>query len=53
MGDYNVRSRRAFEKNGYVIDQVIPQESGRKAKEVYDMVLTHQRHVELLNQTSC
>ena len=25
VGDYNPRSRRAFEKNGYVIDRVIPQ----------------------------
>ena len=44
VGDYNPRSRRAFEKNGYVIDQMILQEPGQKSKEVYDMILTHQRY---------
>ncbi len=39
IADYNPRSRRAFEKNGYVVDQVIPQPPGRKAREVCDMVL--------------
>jgi len=39
IGDYNQRSRRAFEKNGFVIDEVIAQPDGGKAKEVYDMVL--------------
>ena len=44
VGDYNPRSRRAFEKNGFVVDQTILQEPGRKAREVYDMVLTRSRY---------
>lgn len=47
VADYNPRSRRAFEKNGYIIDRVIPQRAGRKAREVYDMVLTRERHESL------
>jgi RimJ/RimL family protein N-acetyltransferase len=39
VADYNPRSRRAFARNGYVVDQVIPEAPGRKAKEIYDMVL--------------
>jgi len=46
VADYNPRSRRAFEKNGFVIDEVIPQDPGRKAGEVYDMILTRARSEE-------
>ena len=40
VADYNPRSRRAFEKNGYAVDQTIPQPAGSKAREEYDMVMT-------------
>ena len=46
IGDYNPRSRRAFEKNGFVVDRVIPQPPGRKAAKVYDLVLTRERYEE-------
>ncbi len=49
VADYNPRSMRAFEKNGYLVDQIIPQEPGRKAKEVYDLVLTRHRYYDSLN----
>jgi len=38
VADYNPRSRRAFEKNGYVVDQVVSEGPGRKTKECYDLV---------------
>jgi len=44
VSDYNPRSQRAFEKNGFVVDQVIPQPPGRKAKVVFDLVLTRERY---------
>jgi len=44
IADYNPRSRRAFEKNGFVVDQVIPQVPGGKAQVVYDMILTRARY---------
>lgn len=47
VADYNPRSRRAFEKNGFVMDGVIPQEPGGKAREVYDLKLTKRRYREL------
>ena len=39
IADYNPRSRRAFEKNGFVVDAVVPQPEGRKSKVDYDMIL--------------
>jgi RimJ/RimL family protein N-acetyltransferase len=39
VADHNPRSRRAFERNGFVLDQVVPQGPGSKAREAYDMVL--------------
>jgi RimJ/RimL family protein N-acetyltransferase len=44
VADYNPRSRRAFEKNGFVVDRVVPEEPGRKAQECYDLVLTRREH---------
>lgn len=42
VADYNPRSRRAFEKNGFVIDQAIRQPPGSKATIEYDMILTRE-----------
>lgn len=42
IGDYNVRSRRAFEKNGFRVVREIPEQPGRKAKLLYEMVLTRE-----------
>lgn len=44
IADYNPRSRRAFEKNGFVVKQVIPQPAGLKAKAGYDMILTKEAY---------
>jgi RimJ/RimL family protein N-acetyltransferase len=44
IADHNPRSRRAFEKNGFVVDQAIPQPPDSKAQVVFDMVLTRERH---------
>lgn len=43
VADYNPRSHRAFQKNGYVVDEVIDLPAGRKARQEYDMVLTRDR----------
>ena len=43
IADYNPRSLRAFEKVGYRIDAEIEEPSGKKARYVYDVVLTGQR----------
>jgi RimJ/RimL family protein N-acetyltransferase len=51
VGDYNPRSRRAFEKNGFLVDQTIPQDPGRKAREVYDMVLTRSQYEQIYRRT--
>jgi RimJ/RimL family protein N-acetyltransferase len=51
IGDCNPRSRRAFEKNGFLVDQTIPQDPGRKAREVYDMVLTRSRYEQVYRRT--
>lgn len=40
VADYNPRSLRAFLKNGYSVFQEVPQDEGRKAKVVYDLMLT-------------
>jgi len=40
VGDYNPRSRRAFEKNGYTIWQVTREPDDPKAKESHDLILT-------------
>ena len=39
IGDYNPRSRRAFEKNGYRVEEIIPEPEGHKAKVHYRMIL--------------
>ena len=44
VADYNPRSRRAFEKNGFAVDQTVPQGPGGKGKEAYDMVLTRESY---------
>jgi len=40
VADYNPRSRRAFEKNGYVAGQELRQPEGMKAKVCCDLMLT-------------
>lgn len=44
IADYNPRSRRAFEKNGYTLFQETPQPEGSKVKIEYDMMLTLKNH---------
>jgi aminoglycoside 6'-N-acetyltransferase len=39
IGDYNPRSRRAFERNGYTLFIETPQPEGSKAKVEYDLML--------------
>ena len=39
VADYNPRSRRAFERNGYTVFQQTPQPEGHKAKIEYDLVV--------------
>ena len=45
VADYNPRSRRAFEKNGYRIDARIEQPPGGKARYEYDLVLAREEYV--------
>jgi RimJ/RimL family protein N-acetyltransferase len=51
VADYNPRSRRAFEKNGFVVDQAIAQAPGSKAQVVFDMVLTRDRYSAALRES--
>jgi RimJ/RimL family protein N-acetyltransferase len=51
VADYNPRSRCAFEKNGFVVDQAIAQKPGRKAQVVFDMVLTRDRYSAALRES--
>lgn len=47
VADYNPRSRLVFEKNCFVIDQIVPQDPGNKAAHVYNLILTRERYREL------
>ncbi|HQH68528.1 MAG TPA: GNAT family N-acetyltransferase [Candidatus Hydrogenedentes bacterium] len=47
VGDYNPRSRRAFEKNGYKIIHTVPQPPGRKAGFTFNLMLTRERYYKL------
>lgn len=49
--DSNPRSRRSLEKNGFLVDQTIPRQPGRKAHEVYDMVLTRSQYEPVYRRT--
>ena len=42
VADYNVRSRKAFQRVGYEIVATIAQEPGRKARFCYDLALTRE-----------
>lgn len=44
IADYNWRSLRAFEKNGYQIDAKIKQPPGKKSRFVYDLALSKDRY---------
>ncbi len=43
VSDYNLRSRRAFGKNGYVVHQEVPEPEGAKAKVSYDLMTTREQ----------
>ncbi len=43
VADYNPRSLKAFQKNGYEVDSVVPQPPGRKARSCYDLILTREK----------
>ncbi|MBN1402371.1 MAG: GNAT family N-acetyltransferase [Anaerolineae bacterium] len=45
IADYNVRSQRAFERNGYVRVGSIAQPPGSKASVCYDLALTRQAYL--------
>ena len=45
IADYNPRSRRAFEKNGYALFQETPQPECTKAKTEYDLALWREDHL--------
>jgi RimJ/RimL family protein N-acetyltransferase len=45
IADYNPRSLRAFEKNGYELFYCIPQSPGHKAQVTYDVMLTRERYL--------
>jgi RimJ/RimL family protein N-acetyltransferase len=47
VADSNPRSRRAFEKNGYIVDQKIPTPQSSKSKMEYDLVLTRERYEQI------
>jgi len=44
VADYNPRSRRAFEKNGYAVDAELPQPAGAKSRVNYDLILKREAH---------
>lgn len=48
IGGYNPRSRRAFEKNGYELYQVIQQENDSKADVCWDMMITRSEYFNRL-----
>lgn len=42
--DYNPRSRRAFEKNGYVLFDEVPLEPGSRTNALWDMYITREAY---------
>lgn len=46
IGDYNPRSRRAFEKVGFEVCATIPEPPGRKGRLSHDLILTRDRYSE-------
>jgi RimJ/RimL family protein N-acetyltransferase len=46
IGGHNVRSKRAFEKNGYSVDSETALPKGRKANVEWDMVLTRESYLQ-------
>jgi len=46
IADYNPRSLRAFEKNGYRLFNLIPQTPGLKAEVVYDVMQTRDHYLQ-------
>ncbi len=44
VADYNPRSRRAFERAGFTVSDVVPQQPGGKARFCYDLLLTRERY---------
>ena len=51
IGDYNPRSRRSFEKNGYSLFAENIQPEGNKAKIEFDLILTRKNYLCLTAQT--
>jgi len=47
VADYNPRSRRAFEKNGYTLYREYTQPEGMKTKISYDLVLRRDEYVRI------
>jgi RimJ/RimL family protein N-acetyltransferase len=47
VGDYNPRSRRAFERNGYTVFAETPQPEGSKAKVEYDLMLAREAYFRM------
>ena len=42
IGDHNPRSRRAFEKNGFVLARTVPTPGDSKASSSHELVLTRE-----------
>ena len=45
IADYNPRSLRAFQKNGYEVESELPQAEGSKARFRYDVTLSRERYL--------
>jgi RimJ/RimL family protein N-acetyltransferase len=45
VADYNPRSRKAFEKNGYTVDAQLIQPPGRKSRRNFDLILTREQYL--------
>jgi len=52
VADYNPRSRRAFEKNGYRLDAAIDLPSGMKAQREFDLMLSREDYIAAKNANS-
>jgi RimJ/RimL family protein N-acetyltransferase len=45
VGDYNPRSRRAFERVGFAVDQVIIERIGPKSRREFDLMLSRCEYI--------
>jgi RimJ/RimL family protein N-acetyltransferase len=48
VADYNLRSKRTFERNGYKVFHQVPEPEGSKAEFIWDLIITRHEYMSSL-----